>query len=92
MYFYLISYDISSPERQRKVRNVLAEYGIPVQKSVFECGLNSSDFNNLLEYLEQIMEESSDTLRVYQICKTCRPRIISLGLDKNDIKQEFFII
>ena len=49
---YLVSYDITSDKRRRKVVKILEGYGFRVQYSVFECELSSKQFKELSKRLE----------------------------------------
>jgi CRISPR-associated protein Cas2 len=92
MNLYLIAYDVSSPRRLRKVRKQLSEYGIAVQKSVFECALNKDSLDILISELGNIMERENDKLRVYLLCSSCKSRIISLGKYRSDMQEDVSII
>lgn len=48
---YLVSYDISSSRRRRKVAKLMENYGTRVQYSVFECKLEKSVFNKMYQEL-----------------------------------------
>lgn len=48
---YLVSYDISSNRRRRKVAKLMENYGTRVQYSVFECKLEKSVFNKMYQEL-----------------------------------------
>ena len=44
---HLIAYDIASDKRLRRVARICEDYGIRVEKSVFECDLSDGDFADL---------------------------------------------
>ena len=40
---FLVLYDISSPQRLRKIHKTMKAYGLPLQLSVFLCRLGAAD-------------------------------------------------
>ncbi|MEW6652013.1 MAG: CRISPR-associated endonuclease Cas2 [Bacteroidota bacterium] len=63
------------------LRKILLSYGNPVQNSVFECRLNTSQFKELIKNIERIKEQLStaDSIRVYTVCKNCIANTIIIG-------------
>ncbi|MBY0402716.1 MAG: CRISPR-associated endonuclease Cas2 [Cyanobacteria bacterium] len=70
VYFVVICYDITLPKRLVKVAKTCLAYGSRVQKSVFECHLTMSQYNELVSDLVSIIDEEEDVLRVYRIAGT----------------------
>ena len=72
MHTYLACFDITDNRNRRRVSAILEEYGLRVQRSVFEVSIDSSRqlaslTNRLSKYLEQ-----GDDLRFYNLCADCR--------------------
>lgn len=44
---YLVSYDITSDRRRRRIANLLENYGKRIQYSVFECYLDEKRYQKL---------------------------------------------
>lgn len=63
----LIIYDISTPRRLRKVARVCENFGIRVQKSVFECWLDKDRFEAMWKALREEIEPESDSLVAYTL-------------------------
>ena len=68
----VVAYDVNteSPEGKRRLRNVAKtcmKYGPRVQTSVFECSVSPSDYLILKHDLAEIMDESQDSLRYYNL-------------------------
>jgi len=68
----LITYDVSTEtsagrKRLRRVAKVCLNYGQRVQKSVFECQVNTMEIARLKEQLLQEIDEDEDSLRIYRI-------------------------
>ena len=63
----LIVYDIAHPKRLRRVANVCEDFGVRVQKSVFECWLDDDRFEQLWDRLCAEMDLDEDALTAYPI-------------------------
>ena len=77
--FILVSYDIPNDKRRLKIAKILEDYGDRVQYSVFECDLPEKQFQKLVKELEQVLEESEDSIRIYLLCQTCVTKIRAMG-------------
>lgn len=44
---YLVAYDIREDKKRARLRKLLKQYGVPVQKSVFSCVLNPKRYQEL---------------------------------------------
>jgi len=76
---WVIAYDIAKAKRWRKVFRLLKSYGGPVQYSVFECEMTSSQMRTLQAKLGNIIEEAEDRIHFYPLCGQCSPRAIVMG-------------
>ncbi len=76
----LIAYDITTPKRLRRVAKVCEDYGVRIEKSVFECDLNEPTFARFWEQLMREIDPDEDSLIAYRICKTCVRDIQSAGV------------
>lgn len=68
----LVTYDVSTEDaagrrRLRRVAKVCQAYGQRVQKSVFECRLNSVQLEQLKHALLNEILPSEDNLRIYRL-------------------------
>ncbi len=57
---YLVTYDISDPDRLRKVFKVMKRFGDHVQLSVFRCDLNGRELIRLKAALVPVMNQNAD--------------------------------
>jgi CRISPR-associated protein Cas2 len=57
---YLVSYDISSPKRLRKVARVMEGFGVRLQYSVFECPLDALRLAKLKSDLQDLLNHDED--------------------------------
>lgn len=78
MNYTVISYDISDDDKRGKVANLLKNYGVRVQYSVFECRLDDDLLIKVVKRLKPFVE-TADSVRVYRLCDTCLKKVIILG-------------
>ena len=80
----LITYDVTTetPEGQRRLRrvaHVCENYGQRVQKSVFECLVDPTQWTIVRERLIQEIEPKEDSLRFYFLGKNWKLRVEQVG-------------
>ena len=79
--FCLVCFDIVDDRARTRASKVLKEYGVRVQKSVFECGLlTEKKFLNLKTRLEDLIDSSEDTVRYYFVCRGCIDKMEYSGI------------
>ncbi|MEO0099225.1 MAG: CRISPR-associated endonuclease Cas2 [candidate division WOR-3 bacterium] len=90
--FIVISYDIKSDRRRNRVLKTLKNYGTRVQFSVFECNLNSEQFERLKNHLSFLIKPSEDSIRFYRLCEDCKRKVFILGLGILTEDEEVYIV
>ena len=83
----LVTYDVSTVEKagQRRLRRVARaceDYGVRVQKSVFECQVGQKEWVSLRDRLLHEIKDSEDSLRFYYLDEKAAQRIEHHGVDK----------
>lgn len=79
-YFYVVVYDIVDDKRRTKVARQLEALGKRVQYSVFEVYLTHDELKTLLNRLKKLIKNNQDSIRGYNLCSSCRKRVLSLGV------------
>lgn len=92
----LVTYDVntettSGKKRLRKMAKLCTNYGQRVQKSVFECILNPSQYVLLKAQVEEIMDKERDNVRFYNLGERYKTKIDQLGI-YNEFKQDDILI
>ena len=72
MQAYLACFDITDDRTRYRVGKCLGEFGVRVQKSVFEIALEQPEELELLRRELRPMLESGDDIRFYALCRSCR--------------------
>jgi CRISPR-associated protein Cas2 len=83
----LITYDVSTVEkaglrRLRRVARACEDYGVRVQKSVFECQVGQTEWVQLKDRLLREIKNDQDSLRFYYLDETAKQKIEHHGVDK----------
>lgn len=68
---YLVIYDISDGRRLNKVAAILKDYGVRVQKSVFELRLSEAALRSMEQRLRAVIEEEEDGVKIFPLCVSC---------------------
>ena len=91
--FYVISYDIASDKVRNKIASELKNYGNRVQYSVFECSISEVKYRELYrKLLAFCLEESTDSIRIYYICDSCKRKVRIIGNAMKQTEEEVFIV
>lgn len=77
----VICYDIANNRRRYRIDRCLEAYGNRVQKSIYECHLDSQEIHALKHELDALIHPEEDSLLFYHLCPKDyqRTRIIGLG-------------
>jgi CRISPR-associated protein Cas2 len=83
----LVTYDVSTVEKtgQRRLRRVAQaceDYGVRVQKSVFECQVGQKEWVLLRQRLLNEIKAEEDSLRFYFLDETAQTKIEHHGTAK----------
>lgn len=82
--YILVTYDVQTDtlqgqRRLRKVARLCMDYGQRVQNSVFECVLTEVQLIELQNKLQQVIDTTNDSIRIYYLNRNENRRIIILG-------------
>ena len=83
----LVTYDVATAEkpglrRLRRVARACEDYGVRVQKSVFECQVGQTEWVKLKDRLLKEIKNDEDSLRFYYLDETAKQKIEHHGVDK----------
>ena len=71
--YWIISYDIASPKRLRKVAKFLEGYGMRIQHSVFQVKGSDRDIERMKWELTKRIDEE-DSIYYFRLCNSCKER------------------
>lgn len=76
---YLVVYDIAHPRRIAKVAAILLNYGMRVQKSIFEVRLHEQSLEQMQRRLRKVIDPAVDGIKIFRLCEGCRTRKGGIG-------------
>lgn len=71
---WVFTYDVADNRRRTRVMNLLRNFGVRVNFSVFECVLTAEEAAALAGRLARSLRRGKDHLRVYGVCAACQQR------------------
>jgi CRISPR-associated protein Cas2 len=89
---YLIAFDIVDDRVRYRAVKVLLEYGYRVQKSVFEAFLSAESRDECAEKLTTVIDEKTDSVRFYPLCRDCAAKVSILGIGVSVEKTDYLIV
>lgn len=69
-------------KRLRRVARACEDYGVRVQKSVFECQVGQTEWIQLKARLLREIKSDEDSLRFYYLDEAAKQKIEHYGIDK----------
>ncbi len=87
MMFVLIAYDVSTVDnsgqkRLRRVARACEDYGVRVQKSLFECRIGKVEWAALRNRLLKEIDLKRDSLRFYRLEEDAGKKIEHYGIEE----------
>jgi CRISPR-associated protein Cas2 len=88
---YLFCYDIADTNKRSKISKSLEQFGLRVQKSVFQCDVSMEKTDEIKKTLLAIIDKKNDRLFFCPICDACLEKTRIIG-NKNMLQIESFEI
>lgn len=89
----LVAYDIADPKRLRRIARLMEDYGVRVQKSIFEVSIRPLTFGEMRARIEDTMEPAEDGVKYFPLCQRCAGNIEIIGLGVFvDPDAEFYVV
>ena len=79
----IVAYDISGPDRLRQVAKISEDYGVRVQKSIFELDVRAGTLREMKNRIEAVIDPEVDGVKYFLLCEKCAayiPEIIGKGI------------
>lgn len=91
--FYVVCFDVVDDRARARVAKVLKEYGVRVQKSVFECGsMTGEAFLKMKARLDSCIDDGEDTVRYYLLCRDCLKKMEHSGVGETPDPSTFRVV
>ncbi len=78
---YIVSYDITSNKRRKKISDILLNYGLRIQYSVFYCQMPVKHLTALKKELIPFVKGKTDSVMFFRLCENCYPHRESIGYE-----------
>ena len=89
----IVAYDIADPKRLSKVAKVIMDYGIRVQKSIFQVDSSNNLFLEMKSRIEDIIEPFADGVKYFPLCEKCAGKVEIIGQGIFiDPDEEFYVL
>lgn len=76
----LIAYDIAEERRLLKVAKILCDYGVRVQKSIFEVSIPSKRvMQEMRSRIEKVINKDEDGVKYFPLCRKCSETVEIIG-------------
>ena len=89
---WVVCFDISDDKKRKKIGDMLEEFGVRVQRSVFEIEITDTKLKKLLQKFEDMVDKKEDSIRFYPFHRDTVKKTICLGygLDAFEGKEVYF--
>lgn len=75
----LVTYDIADPRRLNRIARIMTDYGLRVQKSIFEVDVTILQFNQLRRRAEFELDPEEDGVKYFPLCGKCSGVWLHIG-------------
>jgi CRISPR-associated protein Cas2 len=88
----IVAYDIASPRRIARIAKIIKDYGVRVQKSIFEVTVSDFLLAEMKERIEEVIVPENDGVKYYPVCEKCAGTIEIIGQGHYiDPDEEYYI-
>lgn len=88
----VVAYDIAEPRRLNRIAKVMKDYGVRVQKSIFEVEVSPAAFAEMRRRAEEIMEVAEDGVKYFPLCERCSDTLVAIGVCARGLDERPFVI
>lgn len=88
----IIAYDIADPKRLSRIAKLMLDYGVRVQKSIFEVSITPPAFQGLKKKVEKIIAPEADGVKYFPLCEPCAGAVEIIGQGQfTDPDREYYV-
>ena len=89
---HLVAYDVSDNGARARLAALLCKHGVRLQRSVFECDLDETGLETVLEAARTLLDLRRESLQVDALCGACRARRHTLGQAPVDLDARYWLV
>jgi len=75
----IVAYDIADPTRLARIAKIMEDYGVRVQKSIFEVSAGKGIFREMKDRIEGVMVSAEDGVKYFPLCEKCAQTVEIIG-------------
>lgn len=88
----IVAYDIADPKRLARIAKIMKDYGVRVQKSIFEATARGGVFEQMRRRVESVIVPEEDGVKYFPLCEKCAGKVEIIGQGIFiDPDQEYYI-
>lgn len=88
----VVAYDIANARRLNQVAKIMKDYGVRVQKSIFEVEVTAAAFAQMKARAEQVMALREDGVKYFPLCERCADTLVAVGVCARGLDESPFVI
>jgi len=75
----IVAYDIADERRLARIAKIICDYGVRVQKSIFEVTVDSGIFEEMKARVEDVIVPEEDGVKYFPLCGRCAETVEIIG-------------
>lgn len=75
----IVAYDIADERRLARVAKIVCDYGVRVQKSIFEVTVDPGVFEEMKTRIEEVIVPEEDGVKYFPLCGRCAETVEIIG-------------
>jgi len=75
----IVTYDIGDDRRRARVSALLSAWGDRIERSVFECRIESEEVDQLVSEIDAVIHRDHDAVHFFRQCARCDADRVHLG-------------
>ena len=88
----IVAYDIADSKRLTRVAKIVSDYGVRVQKSIFEVMVSDRVFEEMKTRIKKVIVPEEDGVKYFPLCEKCAGTVEIIGQGMfTDPDEEFYI-
>lgn len=88
----IVAYDITDSKRLQRIAKIMKDYGLRVQKSIFEVEVHDRQFAVMKWRVEAEMDLTKDGVKYFSLCDRCCDTVITYGRCMKAEEQGSFLV
>jgi len=88
----IVAYDIAGERRLVRIAKIISDYGVRVQKSIFEVSAKPRIFAEMKARVEDVIVPEEDGVKYFPLCEKCAGTVEIIGQGTfTDPDEEYYI-